>query len=131
LKWLAIICDSVRGLKGGAICSAINSFILTGSPQIKQFITRIIREVSSPILSMIKEWMLEGEINDPFQEFFVEVNPLVGDDKLWTDKYKLNYIMIPAYFSNELAKQILQTGKSVNFIRRCCQEQGWTLDLHL
>jgi hypothetical protein len=29
---------------------------------------------------------------------------MVSDDKLWTDKYKLNYIMIPAYFSNELAK---------------------------
>lgn len=129
LKWLAIICDSVKGLKGGAICSAIHSYILTGSPQTKHFITRIIREVSCPILRMIKEWMLEGEINDPYSEFFIEVNPNVSDDKLWTDKYKLNYIMIPAYFTNELAKKILQTGKSVNFIRRCCQLQGWTLHM--
>jgi gamma-tubulin complex component 3 len=37
--------------------------------------------------------------------------------------------MIPAYFTNELAKKILQTGKSVNFIRRCCQLQGWTLHM--
>jgi gamma-tubulin complex component 3 len=66
LKWLAVICDSVKGLKGGAICSAIYSFNLTGSPQTKAFIGRIIREVSGPILRMIKEWMLEGEINDPY-----------------------------------------------------------------
>lgn len=51
----------------------------------------------------------------------------MSDDKLWTDKYKLEHIMIPAFFSNTLARQILQTGKSVNFIRKCCQLQGWTL----
>jgi hypothetical protein len=37
--------------------------------------------------------------------------------------------MIPSFLSNELAKQILQTGKAVNFIRKCCQLQGWTLQL--
>lgn len=73
--------------------------------------------------------MLDGELSDPHLEFFVEQNPMTPDDKLWTDKYKLNYIMIPAFFSNELAKQILQTGKAVNFIRKCCQVQGWSLQL--
>jgi len=28
--------------------------------------------------------------------------------------------MIPAFLSNHLANKILQTGKAVNFIRRCC-----------
>ncbi|MFO0117263.1 MAG: hypothetical protein ACK521_06510 [bacterium] len=46
----------------------------------------------------------------------------MGDAKLWTEKYKLNYVMIPAFLSNHLANKILQTGKAVNFIRRCCQE---------
>lgn len=120
MKWLAIIIDAVQNLKGGAVCSAINSYVLNGSPSTKQFISRILREVSSPILSMIKQWMIEGEINDPFSEFFVEVDPLVSDDKLWTEKYKLNYVMIPSYLTNALAKKILLTGKAVNFIRRCC-----------
>lgn len=71
MKWLAVICDSVRGLKGGAICSTINSFALTGSPQTRQLVTRVIKEVTSPILRMIKDWMLDGEINDPHLEFFV------------------------------------------------------------
>ena len=80
---------------------------------------------------MIKQWMIEGEINDPFQEFFVEMDPLVGADKLWTEKYKLNYIMIPSFLSNSLAHKILLTGKAVNFIRRCCNEQDWILDASL
>lgn len=39
--------------------------------------------------------------------------------------------MIPAFLSNALANKILQTGKAVNFIRRCCQEQDWILDVSL
>jgi gamma-tubulin complex component 3 len=66
--------------------------------------------------------MIEGDINDPFGEFFVEINPLTTDDKLWTEKYKLNYIMIPSFLTNQLANKILLTGKAVNFIRRCCAE---------
>ncbi len=87
--------------------------------------------MSAPILSMIKTWMIEGEINDPFNEFFVDTDLNVPDDKLWKSKYSLNYIMIPSFLSNELAKKILATGKAVNFIRRCCGEQDWILDVSL
>ena len=84
MKWLAIIIDSIQNLKGGAICSAINTFTMNGSPSTQQFINRILKEVSAPILSMIKTWMIEGEINDPFREFFVDTDPSVPDEKLWT-----------------------------------------------
>jgi gamma-tubulin complex component 3 len=95
------------------------------------FISRLLKEVSTPILSMIKSWMLEGEINDPFDEFFVQMNPSVSDARLWTEKYTLNYVMIPKFLTNELANKILQTGKAVNFIRRCCRETDWILDVSL
>ena len=51
--------------------------------------------------------MLEGEINDPYSEFFVDTDPLVTDERLWTEKYKLNHIMIPAFITNALATKIL------------------------
>mmetsp|Transcript_31542 Transcript_31542/g.48225 ORF Transcript_31542/g.48225 Transcript_31542/m.48225 type:complete len:96 (+) Transcript_31542:642-929(+) len=80
---------------------------------------------------MIKNWMIEGEINDPFSEFFIDTDPTVSDDKLWTQKFSLNYIMIPSFLSNDLAAKIMKTGKAVNFIRRCCGEQDWILDASL
>ena len=131
MKWLALIIDSIQSLKGGAICSAINTFTMNGSPSTQQFINRILKEVSAPILSMIKTWMIEGEINDPFREFFVDTDPNVPDERLWTQKYSLNPIMIPSFLTNDLAQKILQTGKAVNFIRRCCGEQDWLLDISL
>lgn len=90
MKWLALIIDSIKNLKGGAICSAINTFTLNGSPSTCTFVNRILKEVSAPILTMIKTWMLEGEINDPFREFFVDTDPSVPDEKLWLHKYSLN-----------------------------------------
>ena len=80
---------------------------------------------------MIKTWMIEGEINDPYREFFVDTDQSVPDDKLWLHKYSLNPIMIPSFINNQLVTKILQTGKAVNFIRRCCGEQDWLLDKSL
>jgi gamma-tubulin complex component 3 len=90
MKWLALIVDSIYNLKGGAICSVINTFALNGSPTTKQFIDGILKKVSAPIFSMIEKWMIEGEINDPFDEFFVTTDSSVSDDKLWAKKYSLN-----------------------------------------
>lgn len=66
MKWLAIIIDSIKGLKGGALYSTINSYALNGNPGIKDFMHKILKEASAPLLTMIKVWMNEGEINDPY-----------------------------------------------------------------
>jgi len=71
MKWLAIIIDACQNLKGGAVLSAINCYVLNGSPSTKEFVERILRAASTPIMTMIRSWMAEGEINDPFEEFFV------------------------------------------------------------
>jgi len=58
------------------------------------------------------------------------MDPNVPDSRLWTDKYHINYSIIPSFLTNEITK-ILQTGKAVNFIRRCCKEEDWILDQSL
>merc|ERR1740123_355017 len=39
--------------------------------------------------------------------------------------YWLDIEMVPSFVSAELARKILLTGKSVNFIRLCCPGQEW------
>jgi gamma-tubulin complex component 3 len=128
MKWLAIIVDSIEGLKGGALISSINSYVLHGAPGTKILLSKLLKEVSAPILTMIKTWMIEGELNDPFQEFFVSMNPDVPDDLIWTNKYELKHDMIPSFLTNELARKILLTGKAVNFIKKWWNEEEWILD---
>ena len=128
MKWLAIIVDSIEGLKGGTIISSINSYVLHGSPGTKVLLSKLLKEVSAPILTMIKTWMIEGELNDPFQEFFVSMDPNVPNDLIWTQKYDLKPSMIPSFLTNDFARKILLTGKAVNFIKKCCHEEDWVLD---
>ncbi len=104
MKWLAIIIDSIKGLKGGALCSTINSYALNGSPGIKEFITKLFLEASAPLLTMIKTWMIEGELNDPYLEFFITMDPTVPDSRLWTDKYRLVESTIPSFLSKDIVK---------------------------
>ncbi|CAG9335595.1 unnamed protein product [Blepharisma stoltei] len=125
MKWLAIISDAAEGLKGGALVSSLYSYTLIGNPSVKAIIIRILDEVSMPIVQMIQQWMLEGEINDPYHEFFVSTNLATPDDRLWTQKYSLNTEMVPSFFTPQLANKILLTGKSINFLRRCCKEENW------
>jgi gamma-tubulin complex component 3 len=74
---------------------------------------------------MIRAWMTEGELRDPFGEFFVCADYGVPKEELWHRSYFLEIEMVPCFVTLELARKILLTGKSVNFIRLCCPEQDW------
>ena len=94
---------------------------------------------------------VQGVLNDPFLEFFVVADPAVTSENLWQDKfvhhrhlleedsglhtdcdllnchairlcrYSLNERMIPSFMSRATAVKILKIGKSLNFLRQCCE----------
>lgn len=39
--------------------------------------------------------------------------------------------MVPAFFDEDLASTILLTGKSINFLRKCCEEEEWAAEAPL
>ena len=123
MRWLAIICEAVEGLKGGNFISAIFSYSKYGNPAIKVLVNRILDSVSEQFLKIIENWMLEGELFDNFNEFFVKENLEIAEDKLWTIKYTLIKDLVPEFMPPELVDQIFLTGKSINFIRKCCLEE--------
>lgn len=72
---------------------------------------------------MLIRWLLDGEIEDPFSEFFIEELPDVELDRLWHEKYRLQQKRLPAFISLDVANKIFVTGKSINFLREVCQDQ--------
>eukprot|EP00359_Climacostomum_virens_P002650 CAMPEP_0204902964 /NCGR_PEP_ID=MMETSP1397-20131031/3980_1 /ASSEMBLY_ACC=CAM_ASM_000891 /TAXON_ID=49980 /ORGANISM="Climacostomum Climacostomum virens, Strain Stock W-24" /LENGTH=724 /DNA_ID=CAMNT_0052071541 /DNA_START=123 /DNA_END=2297 /DNA_ORIENTATION=+ len=121
LKWLAIISDSASGLKGGAVLSAVLSYAQHGNPRISTVIERVLKELSAPLLSMLKWWITEGELHDDFHEFFVAADFGVPDERLWVERYYINETMVPLHFDAALTNKALLVGKSINFLRRCCE----------
>lgn len=50
---------------------------------------KLLNEVCRPLLNSISHWVLDGQIEDPFAEFFIEARPDVTGDRLWHEKYRL------------------------------------------
>ncbi|EKX50339.1 hypothetical protein GUITHDRAFT_42199, partial [Guillardia theta CCMP2712] len=136
LRVMALLCDAAMGLgqtsrsllessgsssSGGQLASAISVHARHGDPAVQQLMKRILKPVCRPILQQIRKWISDGEVEDPWNEFFIE-NDYNKLEHHWEDKYKLRPDMIPSFVSEQLAFKILQIGKSINFIRKCCRD---------
>ncbi|ORY04589.1 hypothetical protein K493DRAFT_333842 [Basidiobolus meristosporus CBS 931.73] len=120
LMWMLI--KSCKGFVGGELVSRIFSFGDHGDPFVQQFINQILDSVSRPFFHMLHRWIYEGELEDPYGEFFVAESDFTEQD-LWQKKYTMRANMIPEFINNGLANKIFSIGKSLNFIRHSCHEE--------
>ncbi|KAL9656156.1 hypothetical protein ABK040_007774 [Willaertia magna] len=130
LKFIAILTDACKSKRGGLIASVVYQYTKHGDPLVKNLVSKILEQVCVPIFKMIKDWVTNGELEDPYNEFFVKSNSDVNIDKLWSRKYTFEKEMVPPFIDNDLASKILITGKSINFIRQCCKDTEWAMDIH-
>ncbi|KAK4487246.1 hypothetical protein RD792_006150 [Penstemon davidsonii] len=124
MRLMAVLVDSCKVLKGGAMAGAIHMHAQHGDPLVNDFMKKLLRRVCSPLFEMVRSWVLEGELEDIFAEFFVLSQP-VKAESLWREGYRLHPAMLPSFISQSLARRILRTGKSINFLRVCCEDRGW------
>ncbi|KAG8914314.1 Microtubule-nucleating Tub4p (gamma-tubulin) complex component, partial [Tulasnella sp. 408] len=101
--------------------------------------------VSKPFFATLHRWIYSGDLQDPFLEFFVAVDPQLANQnyskrnsfdpedlreretgaKIWKSKYKFRKDMLPRFVGEEFGRKIFSTGKSLNFIRYSCQDSEW------
>ncbi|XP_031256517.1 gamma-tubulin complex component 3 [Pistacia vera] len=124
MRLMAVLVDKCRVLRGGAMAGAIHLHAQHGDVLVHEFMTRLLKRVCSPLFEMVRSWVLEGELEDIFAEFFVVGQP-VKAESLWREGYRLHSGMLPSFISQSLAQRILRTGKSINFLRVCCDDRGW------
>lgn len=99
LQFLVDIAESCQEKKGGALASKIYAFRFHGNTKKKAIVHKLLVAVCTPLQYMLGKWLIEGEINDPHAEFFIEVLPEVGTDRLWNDKYRVRESMLPCFIS--------------------------------
>lgn len=110
--------------KGGAIASVIFDFLSNGDPNVKLVTKELLRSVCVPLVHMLSRWLLEGVIEDPHGEFFIDSLAEINANRLWHDKYRVREALLPNFISLELAQKILLIGKSINFMRVVCHDQS-------
>ncbi|KAK4784295.1 hypothetical protein SAY86_018663 [Trapa natans] len=124
MRLMAVLVDKCHVLRGGAMAGTIHLMAQHGDPLIHEFMKRLLTRVCSPLFEMVRSWVLEGELEDIFAEFFI-LGQQVKAESLWREGYRLHTGMLPSFISNSLALKILRTGKSINFLRVCCEDRGW------
>ncbi|KAG5252918.1 SPINDLE POLE BODY COMPONENT family protein [Salix suchowensis] len=124
MRLMAVLVDKCRVLRGGAMAGAIHLHAQHGDPLVNEFMRSLLLCVCSPLFEMVRSWVLEGQLEDIFAEFFVVGQP-VKAESLWREGYRLHAGMLPSFISQPLAQRILRTGKSINFLRACCDDHGW------
>ncbi|CAG8587260.1 2028_t:CDS:10, partial [Scutellospora calospora] len=127
LRMMSVLVDCCKQARGGALVSTIYNYTNHGDPFIQQFINNMLEEVSRPFFEMLQRWVYGGELEDPFEEFFVACDPNVEEEDLWQSKYTIRPDMQPTFISSLLAKKIFAIGKSLNFIRYSCHDNDWVV----
>jgi hypothetical protein len=57
-------------------------------------------------MRMIKGWVLQGVVDDPFHEFFIELNEKITNEFLWYEKYKLRNEMMVSFFTPDFHEKV-------------------------
>lgn len=108
-----------------------------GDPFVSAFAERMLAHLTRPFYDMLRQWIYDGELSDPFHEFFVtEHNPEDNENKeldprpvpatsVWEDKYRLDHDTVPSIITEDFAKKVFLIGKSLNFIRYGCGDSAW------
>ncbi|KAI3317979.1 Spc97/Spc98 family protein [Xylariaceae sp. AK1471] len=133
LRLLSLIAEESKTKKGGQIISLIHSFSSShGDPIVGAFAERLLTPVTRPFYDILRHWIYDGELSDPYLEFFVQLKPTeamtkakTGSANVWDEKYEMSQIMIPSIITLEFANKVHLIGKSLNFIRHSCGDAQW------
>ncbi|KAF9697858.1 hypothetical protein EKO04_004055 [Ascochyta lentis] len=138
LRLMSLMVEQSKNVKGGQLISLIHSFSLNhGDPYVMSFAERLLSDVTRPFYDMLRQWVYDGELSDPFGEFFVseqsedEIMDANGNEgkggatSVWEDKYKLNDKMVPTIVADDFARRVFLIGKTLNFIRYGCGDANW------
>lgn len=135
----------MTGLKGGALVDKIHSFTAHGDPYVRAFAHKLLMQITRPWYEMLKTWIYEGQLRDPFQEFFVRetivpeiksryagygsyTSTTASKTSAWEGKYSLEESLVPGFMGEQVARKVFLIGKSLNFIRGDCGEEGYVVD---
>lgn len=136
LRLMSLIAEESENKKGGQMISLIHSFASSnGDPVVAAFAERLLGSFTWPFYDILRHWIYDGELSDPYLEFFVrEPTPskdaakTKGVGNVWEDKYEISQDMIPTIITQDFAQKVFLIGKSLNFIRHSCGDSLWVED---
>ncbi|KAM5448512.1 Microtubule-nucleating Tub4p (gamma-tubulin) complex component [Microsporum audouinii] len=135
LRLMSLMVEEAQNKRGGQLISMIHEFSTShGDPFVGAYAERLLTQVTRPFYNMLRQWIYDGELSDPYNEFFVvepetrpDIDPRRAATSVWDEKYKLDNDMVPTIMTHDFAKKVFLIGKSLNFIRYGCGDSAWVV----
>lgn len=117
--------------KGSLVLLIVQKRINTykGDIHLLHYLNQLFDSILREYVSMLNNWLSDGQINDPFDEFMIkrkEVGPILSDEfavtseKYWTELFVIRKDgLIDQLMSVDIQKKILNTGKLLNMFKQC------------
>ncbi|KKA26802.1 hypothetical protein TD95_004355 [Thielaviopsis punctulata] len=135
LRLLSVIAEESATRHGGELITLIHNFSSAhGDPTVAAFAERLLINFTKPWYDILRHWIYDGELSDPYLEFFVKEQterPAAvdrnksGGTSIWETKYEMVEAMIPSIITRPFAEKMFLIGKSLNFIRHSCGDSQW------
>lgn len=113
---------------GGNMLDRLHSAMLEqGDEKSRGLYEHILNAATVPFVKMVSRWLYQGELRDPYSEFFISEHKTVLREALqedfnahyWEGRYTLTSMHIPRILKDH-AEKALTAGKYLNVIRDCC-----------
>lgn len=130
LGFLRELVEEAVTFRGGSLLSFLEQFRQHGNERMRAVVARILDQMLVPFGEMLQEWLDEGNLADPYGEFFVagskgdapaggahELAPFVNGTELWQQRFSLRLGELPKFIPEALAQRALIAGKTRKFIQ--------------
>ncbi|ODV82203.1 spindle pole body component [Suhomyces tanzawaensis NRRL Y-17324] len=122
LRLLYSLVTQVLEVNGYDFLSKVYELTKFGDVSIKKLALQIFQSISTPYYQIIEHWIINGELIDESDEFFVKFD---------FEKNEFNDIIlflperIPFFIDKVLSFKILQIGKMLIYLNKYCKELLW------
>lgn len=123
LRVLYALCNAMLEEPEPTFLSRIHTLSQLGSLQTRKLGTKLFRKTLQPYYNALHQWLLHGKLGINHQDFLASFTEN-------TSNYNLSVVFhpqnLPTFFSKQLGQHIFQVGKTVLFLRTCCDQLIWT-----
>ena len=131
LSHIAGTVSRARQCRGGRTLSLLHDITISlmGDEEGQKLALYVTKCACVPFFDMLYEWLVKGEVSDPYGEFMINEDREIDtlslreeyNDYYWERRYTASQENLPV-FLEVVAGKILQTGKYLNVVRTCGQD---------
>ena len=126
---MASIIIQIGNKRGCQILTILHSTLSSfrGSKQVRQLLEYLYTQTSVPLLNFVEKWIYQGEIDDPFEEFFIRIDESICRENYdnvyesiyWKERFEIVKDNLPDFVSQNAIQFILSAGKAVAVLSEC------------